>query len=75
MASPLEHNPQYQHYWSTDSQNILFGAHHNSFSSRFSGSSVCHLIYAMVALSQALRHAIYSAILNTEATATLMFLP
>eukprot|EP00983_Pelagomonas_calceolata_P025468 800718-Pelagomonas_calceolata.AAC.1 len=26
-------------------------------------------------MAQALRHAIYSAILNTEATATLMFLP
>eukprot|EP00983_Pelagomonas_calceolata_P102567 1158820-Pelagomonas_calceolata.AAC.6 len=75
IASPLDHNPQYQHYWSTDPRDTLFGAHQSSFSSRSSGFSVCHPIYVEDAMTQALRHAIYSAILNTEATATFMFLP
>eukprot|EP00983_Pelagomonas_calceolata_P051792 1142565-Pelagomonas_calceolata.AAC.1 len=75
MTSPLDHNPQYQHYWSTDPRGTLFGAHHNSFSSRFSGFSVCQPIYVKNAMAQALRHAIYSTIINTEATVTFMFLP
>jgi hypothetical protein len=48
---------------------------HNAFSSKFSGFSVCHPIYDEGIMTQALQHAIYSAILNTEATATFMFLP
>eukprot|EP00983_Pelagomonas_calceolata_P007187 233854-Pelagomonas_calceolata.AAC.1 len=52
MASPLDHNPQYQHYWSTDPRDTLFGAHHNSFSSRYSGFSVCHPIYEENAMTQ-----------------------
>jgi ribonuclease HI len=75
MASPLDFNPQYQHYWSSDPRDIIFGAHHNSLSSRFSGMSICHPIYDEKAMKSALRHAIYSAILNTEATATFMLLP
>jgi len=75
MASPLDHDPHYQHFWSADSRDTVFGALHNSLSSRFSGFSACHPIYNEGALTQALRHAIYSAILNTEATATFMFLP
>eukprot|EP00983_Pelagomonas_calceolata_P065350 1148553-Pelagomonas_calceolata.AAC.3 len=43
------------------------GAQHNSLSSRFTGISICHLIYDDKAMTQVLRHAIYSAILNTEA--------
>eukprot|EP00983_Pelagomonas_calceolata_P115096 1160157-Pelagomonas_calceolata.AAC.3 len=74
MASPLDHNPQYRYYWSTDPRDTLFGAHHNSISSRFSGFSVCHPIYTEKTMTQALRHAICSAILNAEATATFMFL-
>eukprot|EP00983_Pelagomonas_calceolata_P051310 1142359-Pelagomonas_calceolata.AAC.1 len=34
MTPPLDHNPQYQHYWSTDLRGTLFGAHHNSLSSK-----------------------------------------
>eukprot|EP00983_Pelagomonas_calceolata_P006126 204108-Pelagomonas_calceolata.AAC.1 len=78
LASVLDHNPQYQHYWSTDPRGTLFGACHDSFSSRFSGFSVCHPIYDDDdddAMTQAFRHAFCSAILNTEATATFMFLP
>eukprot|EP00983_Pelagomonas_calceolata_P020747 651845-Pelagomonas_calceolata.AAC.1 len=36
MASPLDHDPQYQHYWSYDPRDTLFSAYHNSFSSKFS---------------------------------------
>eukprot|EP00983_Pelagomonas_calceolata_P073716 1152251-Pelagomonas_calceolata.AAC.3 len=70
MASLLDHNPQYQHYWRTDPQDTLFGACHDSLSSRFSGFSVCHPINDAAAMTHALRHAIYSDILNIEATAT-----
>eukprot|EP00983_Pelagomonas_calceolata_P055938 1144378-Pelagomonas_calceolata.AAC.2 len=31
MASPLDYDPQYQHYWSTEPRDTLFGACHNSF--------------------------------------------
>jgi len=41
----------------------------------FSGMSLCHPIYDEKAMKSALRHAIYSAFLNTEATATFMLLP
>eukprot|EP00983_Pelagomonas_calceolata_P126667 1161328-Pelagomonas_calceolata.AAC.1 len=75
MAFPLDHNPQYHNYWSVDSRDNLFGAMHNAFSSNFSGFSVCHLIYDGGIMPQALQHAIYSAIINTEATASFMFLP
>eukprot|EP00983_Pelagomonas_calceolata_P026375 828022-Pelagomonas_calceolata.AAC.4 len=47
----------------------------NPLSPRFSGISICHPIYDDKAMTSPLRQAIYSAILNTEATATFMFLP
>eukprot|EP00983_Pelagomonas_calceolata_P123519 1161015-Pelagomonas_calceolata.AAC.5 len=53
----------------------LFGAHRNSLSSRFLGISICHTIYDEKAMTLALQHALYFGILNTEATATLMFSP
>eukprot|EP00983_Pelagomonas_calceolata_P028595 895366-Pelagomonas_calceolata.AAC.1 len=37
--------------------------------------SICHPIYDEKAMKLTLRHAIYSAILDTEATATFMLLP
>eukprot|EP00983_Pelagomonas_calceolata_P120668 1160727-Pelagomonas_calceolata.AAC.25 len=40
-----------------------------------SGISICHPIYDNKAMTQVLRHAIYFATLNTDATATFMFLP
>ncbi len=45
MASPLDFNPCYPHYWSAHSQDALFGAHLDSLSSQFTGFSVCHPIY------------------------------
>eukprot|EP00983_Pelagomonas_calceolata_P035453 1108664-Pelagomonas_calceolata.AAC.1 len=75
MASPLDYNAHYHHYWSSDPCDILLSAHYNSLSSRFSGMSNCHPIYDEKAMKLALRHAIYPAILNTEATATFMLLP
>eukprot|EP00983_Pelagomonas_calceolata_P039377 1137162-Pelagomonas_calceolata.AAC.2 len=44
-------------------------------SSRFSGMSICHPIHDEKAMKLALPRAIYSAVLNTEATATFMLLP
>eukprot|EP00983_Pelagomonas_calceolata_P067017 1149316-Pelagomonas_calceolata.AAC.3 len=75
MTSPLDHDPQYQHNWSYEPRDTLFGAYHNSLSSRYSGFSVCHPIYDENAMTQALRNSVYSAILNTEATTIFMFLP
>ncbi len=67
MASPLDFNTSYSHCWSADSQDALFGAHLNSLSSQFTGFSVCHPIYDDHTMNLSLRHAIYSAILSTEA--------
>eukprot|EP00983_Pelagomonas_calceolata_P031438 986269-Pelagomonas_calceolata.AAC.1 len=74
MASPLDYNAHYHHYWSSDPRDILLGAHYNSLSSRFSGMSICHSIYDEKSMKLTLRRAIYSVILNTEATATFMLL-
>eukprot|EP00983_Pelagomonas_calceolata_P042727 1138629-Pelagomonas_calceolata.AAC.3 len=68
MASPLDYNTQYLHYWSSDPRDILLGAQHNSLSSKYSGISICHPIYDEKAMTSAMRIAIHSAILNTEAT-------
>jgi len=78
MASPLDSNPSscYPHHWSAHSRDALFGAHLDSLSSQFTGFSVCHPIYNDHTMNLSLRHhAVYSAILSTEATATFMFLP
>eukprot|EP00983_Pelagomonas_calceolata_P076877 1153608-Pelagomonas_calceolata.AAC.2 len=75
MASPLDYDTQCLHYWSSGPRDILFGAQHSSLSSIILGVSICHPIYDKKATTLALRHAIYSAILHTEATATFMFLP
>ena len=75
MASPLDHNPNYLHYWSKDPRDRVFGAIPNALSSKFSGFSICHPIYDDLIMHRTLRHAIYSAIVNTEETATFMFLP
>eukprot|EP00983_Pelagomonas_calceolata_P009527 308252-Pelagomonas_calceolata.AAC.1 len=56
MASPLDYNAHYHHYWRSDPRDILFGAHYNSFSSRFSGISICHPNYDEKAMKLALRH-------------------
>eukprot|EP00983_Pelagomonas_calceolata_P043601 1138967-Pelagomonas_calceolata.AAC.1 len=32
MASPLDYNIQYLHYWSSNPSDILFGAHHTPLS-------------------------------------------
>jgi len=75
VASPLDFNPSYPHYWSADSGDALFGAHFNFLLSQFTDFSVCHPIYNKQTMNLSLRHAIYSVILNTKATATFMFLP
>jgi len=31
IASPLDFNPSYPHYWSTDSRDAIFGAHLDAF--------------------------------------------
>eukprot|EP00983_Pelagomonas_calceolata_P075397 1152991-Pelagomonas_calceolata.AAC.2 len=75
MASPLEHNPNYIYYWSEHPQDRIFGAIHNALSSKFPGFSSSHPIYDDHVMYLTLKHAICSAILQTNATATFMFLP
>jgi hypothetical protein len=75
MASPLDHNPKSPHYWSEHPRDKVFGANTNAFSSRFSGFSICHPINHENTMLLATRHAIYSAAVSTEETATFMLLP
>jgi len=67
MASPLDFNPSYSHYWIADAD-ALFDLHFNTLSFQFTGFSVCHPIYNKQTMNLSLRHAIYSAILSPEAT-------
>ena len=75
MASPLDYDPKFPHYWSEHPRDKVFKANTNAFSSRFSGFSMSHPIYHENTMYLATRHAIHSAALSTEATATFMFLP
>jgi hypothetical protein len=43
MASPLDYDPEFPHYWSEHPRDKVFGATDNAFS-QFSGSSICHPI-------------------------------
>jgi len=75
MASPLDHDPNFPHYWSEHPRDKVFGANTNAFSSRFSGFSICHPIYHENTMLLATRHASFSAAVSTEETATFMLLP
>jgi hypothetical protein len=75
MASPLDYDPKLPHYWSEHPRDIVFGANTNAFSSQVSGFSICHPIYHENTMLLATRHAIYSAAVSTEETATFMLLP
>ena len=75
MASPLDYDPKFPHYWSEHPRDKVFGANTNAFSSRFSGFSICHPIYHENTMLLATRQAIYSAAVSTEETATFMLLP
>ncbi len=75
MASALDKNPELPHYWSADPRDAIFGAHHNPFSTQFTGFSVCHPIYDDKTMNCVMRHAIFSATINPEAMATFLFLP
>ena len=74
-ASPLDYDPKFPHYWSEHPRDKVFGANTNAFSSQFSGFSIGTPIYHKNTMSLASRHAIYSAAVNTEETATYMLLP
>ena len=75
MASPLIYDPKFHHYWSEHPRDKVFGANTNAFSSRISGFSIFHPIYHENTMFLASRHAIYSAAIHTEETATFMLLP
>jgi len=75
LASPLDYDPKFPHYWSEHPRENVFGANTNAFSSRFSGFSICRPIYHENTMLLATRHAIYSAAVSTEDIATFMLLP
>jgi hypothetical protein len=75
MASPLDYDPKSPHYWSEHPREKVFGANTNAFSTRLSGFSICHPIHHENTMLLATRHAIYSAAVSTEDTATFMLLP
>ena len=75
MASPLDYDPKFPHYWSEHPRDKVFGANTNAFSSQFSGFSICHPMYHENTMLLAKRHAIYSAAVSPEETATFMLLP
>jgi hypothetical protein len=66
MASPLDYDPKFPHYWSEHPKDKVFGTNTNAFSSQFSGFSICHPIYHENTMLLATRHAIYSAAVSTE---------
>jgi hypothetical protein len=75
MASPLDYDPTLPQYWSEHPRDKAFRVNCNTFSSKFSGCSICHPIYHKNTMYLAIRHTIYSAALSTEATAIFMCLP
>jgi hypothetical protein len=66
---------KFPHYWSEHSRDKVFGANTSAFSSQFSGFSICHPIYHENTMLLATGHAIHSAAVSTEETATFMLLP
>jgi hypothetical protein len=75
MASPLDYDPKFPHYWSEHPRENVFGANTNAFSFQFSGFSIFHPIYHENTMLLATRHAIYFAAVSIEETATIMLLP
>ena len=76
MASPLDHDPNSLITGASEHpRDKVFGANTNAFSSRFSGFSICHPNNHENTMLLATRHAIYSAAVSTEETATFMLLP
>ena len=75
MASPLDHDDLSHSLNPGVNTQEMRSLNCNAFSSKFTGFSICHPIYHESTMYLATGHAIYSAALSTEATATLMFLP
>ena len=72
---PLDNDPKFPHYGSEHPRDKVLGANTNAFSSRFSEFSICHPIYHENTMLLATRHAVYSAAVSTDETATSMLLP
>ena len=66
MASPLDHDPQFPHFWSEHPRDKVFGVNTNAFSSRYSGFSICHPIYHEKTLLLATRHTPSTLLLSAQ---------
>jgi len=75
MAFPLDYDPKFSQCWSEHPRDKVFKANTIAFSSQFFGFSIYHPIYHENTVLLATRHAIYSAAVSTEETATFMLLP
>jgi hypothetical protein len=75
MAFPLDYDPKFSQCWSEHPRDKVFKANTIAFSTQFSGFSIYHPIYHENTVLLATRHAIYSAAVSTEETATFMLLP
>jgi ribonuclease HI len=76
FASPLNFNPFLEEYWSVHPEDALFGAHHDAFGCRWTGSSQANAEYEHADLFKAMRWAVHSAALDpNRATFTLLIHP
>jgi hypothetical protein len=66
MASPLDYDPKFPHYWNEHPRDKVFGANTNAFSSRFSGFSICHPIYHENTMLLATRHTPPTLLLSAQ---------
>jgi hypothetical protein len=74
MASPLDHDPTLPQYWSEHPREKALGANRKRLLLQFNWFLYLPSHYHKNTMYLATRHAIYSAALSTEGTATLMFL-
>jgi hypothetical protein len=75
FASPLNVNLKTETYWSLYSEDRLFGANHNAYSSPFSGASEANPEYIGAHMHKAVSWAVASANWTQEPVLTTMVLP
>jgi len=75
FASPLDSYPDIQQYWSIHKEDQAFGASHDAYSVRWTGSSVAVPNIDPYAAEKALEWAIKSAATTTRPTLTVQFVP
>jgi hypothetical protein len=75
FSSPLHFDPAFAFYYSKDSRDQVFGAHHGALTVQFCGHSFCHPPHDDEVMSQCLRHAVHSSLQTDRPVATFILLP